>query len=238
MACGTGTGTPVVPPTGSTTVESLIEKIRVELEDSQDARWTDAKLLVLTKKSIDRMTKVLMKASVKFAKNYVDFDTVVDEDQYSLPGDYMALDSMYRIRKEDKTGWAQTVILLNDDEWERMISATETTNWRIWGSNIEVFDMPKSEVSLRFYYWPSVNTGDWTTDNLTSSQMPWGGQMDEVIAEYITLRCKNIDEKDLQWDLRLLANLSDDYLDIFGTSEPSAGTTQGFFPSENSWNSY
>jgi len=220
------------------TVESLTEKIRVELEDEQDARWTDAKLLVLIKKSVERMSKVLMKSGVKFAKADYDFATVADQDQYALPADYMALDSLYRIRNDDKTGWAQTVILRNDDEWERMISATETTNWRIWGANIEVFDMPKSIVNLRFYYWPFIDTSGWTTSNLGSTNMPWSGQMDEPIAEYVALRCKNIDEKDLQWDLRLLANISDDYLDIFGNGEPTAATTQGFFPSENSWNSY
>lgn len=216
------------------TVADTIEKIRVELEDNEDARWTDAQLLILIKKSVERMSKVLMKGSVKFAKSSYDFSTVADQDQYALPSDYMALDSLYRVRNADKTGWAQTVILRNDDEWERMISATETTNWRVWGTNIELFDMPKSVVNLRFYYWPSIDTSAWTT----ATTMPWSGQMDEVIAEYVTLRCKNIDEKDLQWDLRLLANLSDDYLDIFGTSDPASATTQGFFPSENSWNSY
>jgi len=216
------------------TVDDTIEKIRVELEDAQDARWTDAKLLVLIKKSVDRMNKVLMKSGIKFAKSSYDFDTVADQDQYALPSDYMAIDSLYRVRKEDKTGWAQTVIFRNDDEWERMISATETTNWRVWNGNIELFDIPKSAVSLRFYYWPQIDTSAWATDSI----MPWAGRMDEVIAEYVALRCKNIDEKDLQWDIRLLSDLADDYLDIYGTSEPAQATTQGFFPSENQWNSY
>jgi hypothetical protein len=212
-------------------VSDTIDKIRVELSDDQSARWTDAQMLILIKKSVERMSKVLMKASVKFAKSSYDFSTVAGEDQYAVPADYMALDSLYRIRNDDKTGWAEAVVLRNDDEWERMISATETTNWRIWGSNIELFDIPSTVVNLRFYYWPKIDTSAWTT----ASTMPWSGQMDEPIAEYVALRCKNIDEKDLNWDLRLLAEMSDDYLDIFGNAEPSASTTQGFYPNNHSW---
>jgi hypothetical protein len=212
-------------------ISEVIDKIRVELFDENDARFSDANLLTLIKKSVERTNHVLMKNSVKFAKSSYDFDTISGTDTYALPSNYMALDSLYRIRTDDNTGWAIPLMLRNDDEWERMISATETTNWRVWGSNIEIFDEPASVVSLRFYYWPKIETGAWTT----ASTMPWGGNIDEVIAEYVTIRCKNIDEKDLNWDLQLLNDLVTGYLNTYGTSDPAATTATGFYPAEGRW---
>lgn len=213
------------------TVADVIDKIRVELEDAEDARWTDAKLVVLVQKSVDRLNKVLMKNSVKEAKKDYDFTTIIGTDTYSVPTDYMAMDSLYRVRRDDKTGWAQAVDFRNDDQWERMISATECTNWRVWADNIEIFDVPQSEIELRFYYWPQIDFTDWAT----TSTMPWDGKFDEVVAEYVTLRCKNIDEKNLSWDMRLLAEIADQWIDTFGTANPASTTTDGFFPDSNSW---
>lgn len=215
-------------------VSDVIDKIRVEMEDEQDARWTDAKLVVLVQKSVDRMNKILMKNAVKEAKSSYDFSTISGTDTYALPSDCMAADSLYRIRGTSGNGWATPLNFRNDDEWERMIAATETTNWRVWDGNIEIYDEPASVVELRLYYWPQIDFSSWST----TSTMPWDGWFDEPIAEYVSLRCKNIDEKDLSWDLRLLAELADDWIDTFGTQEPASTTTEGFFPSENSWETF
>jgi len=212
------------------TVSDVIDMIRVEIVDPEDARFSDANLLILVKKSVERMNHVLMKNGVKFAKEYYDFDTVSGTDQYAVPADYMAPDSLYRVRGDDGTGWALPVTFRNDDEWERMVSATETTNWRIWGSNIEIFDEPASVVSLRFYYWPKIDTSAWTT----ASDMPWDGRMDEVIAEYVSIRCKNIDEKDLNWDLQLLTDLASGYIDTYSTTDPTVNTVSGFYAYDGS----
>ena len=42
--------------------------------------------------------------------------------------------------------------------------------------------------------------------------MPWGGRLDDIIVEYVSLRLKNNDESDVSFDLQLMTDFEKNIL--------------------------
>lgn len=202
------------------TISSVIDNIRIELVDVNDVRWSDANLLALVKRAIRRAEHVIRRNDISFGRAYETITTVVDEDEYALPADFMAPVILTR------DGTHKELTLCDDQKWETILSAPELSNWLIRGSNLYVYALPQAVETLTLVYWPLLDIASYTVD----SSMPWSGKLDEIIADYVALRCKNIDEMDVSNDVQLLTDLENNILSTYGTLNPQIVTMRGWLP--------
>jgi hypothetical protein len=200
------------------TVSDIIDDIRIELHDSQ-GDWEDADLVTIISKSVRRMNRLLQKHGIKDGKSYKSFNTTSGTYQYEFSGDlsitdFGTPDGLYR---ED---WDESLTLRSDDDWERIYSATEATSYRINGDYLEITGTPTQTIEMHFYYWPLIDTSSYST----ATTMPWSGKFDDVISEYSSLRCKNIDEMDWDADSQILEDMLKTTINFFQAKDP--GTTE------------
>jgi hypothetical protein len=208
-------------------VADIISRVRVNLRDSAGADWSDADLLTIIKKTVERMNHILIKNGVLFAKaTPYEFDTSDGTATYALPADHMVpADGLFR------RDWDAKLDMITDAEWEQMPYATSVTRWRINGANIEIKDTPDKVVEMVYYYWPKVDTSDYAT----TTDMPWDSLMDTPIEEYVTLRCLNIEEADISADVRLLTDITNNFIGNYATQTPNISEVAGFYPLGGAW---
>lgn len=202
------------------TIADVIDDIRIELDDAADARWSDANLVKLIAKSVRRLSHVLRRNEIPFARTYGSISTVSGTESYSLPSDFMAAVGLFR----DATNMEMTQYA--DAAFERIVSAAEFATYCIRGGSVYINGTPTSAENLTLIYWPIIDTSAYATD----TTMPWDGKLDDIIAEYCAIRCKNIDEMDLAYDAKLMTDIENNILSTYGTLNPSMTTMRGWLP--------
>lgn len=196
------------------TVQNIIDAVRIELSDSTTQEWTDAKLLSLVKRSVTRTNEILGKLGLEDGKAAVHtFSTADGTATYALPTDYLYHFSLWR--RDSRFQLPQ----VTNDEWETLDSPSECVYWRLNGAYIEISGTPASVISMAFYYWPKIDVSAYTT----STTMPWGGIFDDSIVEYVALRCKNIDEMDVTVDAALVGQIERLAAGVYGAKTPNRG---------------
>lgn len=200
------------------TIASLISDLRVELSDANSSRWTDAKLVTLIGKCVRRTNDLLIRYQMRFAEATDTFNTVVGTTTYSLPADFDIPIALYRDDRDDRLKHT------DDDYWEIITACAENIRWRINGSNIEVRDAPTVVTGMTFYYYPEIDTSAYTT----STNLPWSGRVDDVIGEYLLVRCGNIDEADVSFDKMLESEITRGRLKKYEALRPQPDTVEGY----------
>jgi hypothetical protein len=200
------------------TVASVIARIRVEIEDGSESRWTDANLTTLIGEAVERINHLLIRNEIHFAKSTHSFSTADGTALYDLPTDFLTHESLFR---QDT---ATELTYRTDREWENIVSSAVVVNWRINGTQIQIGNTPNFVISMIMYYWPSIDTSAYATD----TTMPWSGRMDIPIKEYVAYRCKNIDEMDLTQDERVLNDIFTAWINTFRTLAPGENQVVGW----------
>ncbi len=201
------------------TIASLISDLRVELSDANSSRWTDAKLVTLIGKCVRRTNDLLIRYQMRFAESTHTFNTQTDgTTTYALPADFDIPIALYRDDRDDRLKHT------DDDYWEIITACAENIRWRINGSNIEVRDAPTVVTGMTFYYYPEIDTSAYTT----STNLPWSGRVDDVIGEYLLVRCGNIDEADVSFDKMLESEITRGRLKKYEALRPQPDTVEGY----------
>lgn len=203
------------------TIADVLEDIRIELNDEQKSRWElDATLVKLVAKSIRRLSHILQRNEIPFARKYYTVTTASGTADYDLPDDFMAVVGLFR----DSTN--KEIDQYSDAAFERIASATELAAYCIRDGQIKIDSAPTGEETLTLIYWPKIDTSAYST----ATETPWDGRLDDLIAEYCALRCKNIDEMDLTIDAQLMSDLENNVLSTYGTLNPTMSTMRGWLP--------
>ena len=184
------------------TIASEIENVRFELTDEDETRFTDAQLLRLFKKAINRAEQILVRLGVQFVKTRYEITTVVDTAKYSLPSDFLLDISVYndsgdhQVVKESELAWE----MLGTDytQASRWMYFDESGTKKLW-----LKGTPSTAQTVVLWYYKTCSPYAMTT----ASSMPWDDRLNDVIGEYVALRAKNIDEADVSYDMQLLQDL-------------------------------
>ena len=199
-------------------VSEAINEIRIELDDLLSTRWTDANILTLIKKAVRRLGGILYTNDISVGKKTYAFSTVNGTQAYALPTDFMADVGVFR---QDTLS---PVLKVSDYQWEIMSASVGESLYYIvrtesLGSPAEdvaaiLFkSTPASAVSMRLVYWPRLDSLTFTT----SSDLPYNGMFDDMLLEYVAMRCKNIDEMNVNTDAQLLQEMENKVVAAYGS---------------------
>lgn len=205
------------------TIADLIDDIRIEIVDASETLWDDADLVKVIAKSVRRVAHVLRRHEIPFAREYYTITTESGTSEYDLPSDFMAPVGLFR----DATN--VEMIHLDDRAFEKVSSASPLAAYCIRDGQVVVDSAPASGETLTLIYWPEIDTSEYATTTTT----PWSGRLDDAIAEYCAIRCKNIDEMDFSMDAQLMKDLEGHILATYGTLNPTMGTMRGWMGGSN-----
>lgn len=203
------------------TLQDVIDEIRMEYPDGDATRWTEAQALRIIGKAARRISHILYRNDIPGGRIVTTYTTSPTVDSYALPADFMAPYGLYR------DGQHKRIQQENEDSWAILSAPVELGHWLVRGDNFLVSAAPTSAESLTLVYWPLYDitvTKAWTA----SDEMPWGGKFDDIIAEYAALRLKNIDEMDAGFDAQLLQDLENNILNTYASVDPSTVTRRGW----------
>lgn len=200
------------------TIGELIDEIRLELTDELKTRWSDAQMLRILGKGYRRLSHVLYRNDVELGRAVHRFDTEPGREDYPLPADFMADYGLYR------DGTKTKLVKQSDDSWELLSSPGESTSWLIRGDNLYVAGTPSGSYAMTLVYWPLLDTASLDLESPT----PFGGKLDDIVAEYAALRLKNIDEMDVSLDAQLLQDLENNLLTTYSAISPVTVTRRGW----------
>lgn len=195
-------------------VSSLITDIRYEINDSSSTRWsTDAPILAYIKRAINRANRICQRNSLQFAKKKATLTTVAGQAYVSLPDDFDIDIGLWRDSTHTK------ITKKTEAEWEQIVSATACANWTLdlENSRILLNGTPTGAETLTFYYYPAIDTSAYTT----STTMPWGGKLDDIIVDYVALRLKAVDEMETGQDERIMADFENNIVTAYNPLSPT-----------------
>jgi len=175
----------------------------VNIDDTSSTRFTDDTTIILplVKKALRRAENICIRKGIEFAKTRATLTLLADATEVALPTLFKRDIAMYYNYEE--------IPKRDNDYFERCSSGTM---WRINGANAEFKSAPSANTDYIFWYYPYIDFSAY----VVGTTMPWSGRLDDMIAEYTTMRLLNIDEFDLKMELELLAEMETNILDIYG----------------------
>jgi len=199
-------------------VSELFLNVRDELTDEISSRWSDAALLRLLKRTYRRTVHIMRRNGIELAKGIYEFSTAVGQSDYSLPMDFLA--PIVLVRTDIKAHLIHRII----EQWEEIYDASECTNWIIKQPYLYIMGTPQTAIDMKLYYWvnPDIDGLSVTDDTL------WEGLVDDLLIEYLSLRCQNIDEMNLDQNVKLLQDFEQAVLDTLKTIDPTVVNTRGW----------
>ena len=195
-------------------VSAVVSDIRVEVNDTASTRFPDdtTVILPLIKQAIRRANRIAQRSQLHFAKKSAALVTVANQNYVDLPAD---LDIPIGLWRDDLH---QRIIQRTEQEWEQIVTSTSVANWflDLQNNRIQFNAMPTSAINLTFWYFPIVDPSAYTT----SSTMPWGGRLDDIIARYVSLRIQNLEEMNTQSDQAILNDMEQSIVSTYAPQNP------------------
>lgn len=192
-------------------VSDVIGLVRIEIGDEEYTRFkSDSTLVSLVKKAIARTSHILAKHNMALSHGVSAIPTVAGTAAYDFPADYVAPIGLYR----DSNHTELTHLSLQ--EWEMLVSAPELTYWTQKSAKIEVNGTPTAVETLTLHYVKRVDPSAYTT----TTTMPWSGQLDYIIADYVKMLLLTLDEMDIKTEMALSRELEDSLLSAFQQQTP------------------
>lgn len=199
-------------------VSEALNEIRIELDDALSTRWTDANIITLIKKSVRRLGTILFTNDINVGKKVASITLASGTAAYDLPADFMAEVGVF-------TSAGVPIPRVNDYQWETMSTSTPANSFYIirqedpsaglTGDPQILFKAtPSATGTLKLVYWPRL-------DSLTvgaGSTLPYQGMFDDMVLEYVTMRCKNIDEMNVNTDAQLLQEMEMKIVAAYGST--------------------
>lgn len=222
------------------TIADLIAGIRIDLTDQDSTRWQDSDLLEFVKKAARRLQHILFRNDIQIGKAKYQFSTVAGTAAYDLPVDFATDIGLWR---DDGLKLEK----LNDDRYFGAVSGSECVAYYIL-DKLYVYALPAGVRALTLLYWPrvdvaavsTVSSSAWTGGDESwqpwgwawtlTSDTPYGGRFDDLIAEYVIVRAKNVDEMDISEEKALLSDMENNILATYGTVAPTLVRQRGWLP--------
>lgn len=201
-------------------VSNVIEDIRIEINDSNSTRFTDAAILPIVKQALRRANRICQRAGLQFAKKKAAMVTVAAQNYLDAPLD---IDIPIGLWRDDLH---QKLTQKNESDWQQIITASELANW-FWDMEDGKFyfnGAPQSITNLTLWYYPSLDVSAYTT----TSTMPWGGRLDDIIARYVALRLQNIEEQNVAQDQTILQDMETSIVTTYAPQSPLSIAMNGW----------
>jgi hypothetical protein len=202
-------------------VSDIVTNVRYEINDIDNTRYsTDAPILNYIKRAVTRANRIVQREAIQFGKKKTTLTTVASQEYINLPSDFDVDIGLYRPSDYAK------IQKCTELEWESIISAEAVNYWYLdlENSRILIKGTPTSAESLTFYYFPKLDVSSYTT----ASTMPWGGRLDDIIVEYVSLRLKNNDEMDVSIDLQLMTDFEKQIIMAYAPTSVLVTDTAGW----------
>jgi hypothetical protein len=204
------------------TIQELIDKhIRFKLADDEDERWGDDVLVNVIVEVIDLLDGVVQKLNLQFAKKRTTLTTVPSQtyiDVSSLDPPLASIIGLYRASTKKKMRHE------GEEGWEAVYSTSECVHYMYLEDRINLKGTPSKEESLYLWYWPDLDTSAYAV----GTDLPWGGRLDQIIAQHVVVRCQNVDEMDIGMDNRFLQFLEKTVQKKFSGLYPGKIRTRGW----------
>ena len=173
-------------------VSNVISDIRIEINDTDSTRFTDATILAILKQALRRANRICQRSGLQFAKKKASMTTVAAQNYISAPAD---IDIPIGLWRDDLH---QKITQKTESDWQQIITASELANWFLDIENSRIYfnGAPASAVALTMWYYPLLDASVFET----TTAMPWGGRLDDIIARYVALRLQNIEEQNITQD--------------------------------------
>ena len=203
-------------------VSSVISDIRVEINDSSSTRFSDdtTAILPLVKQAIRRANRICQRAGLHFAKSTSSLTCVSGQAYVTMPADLDIPIGLWR----DAT--ASKLVQCSESDWEGLYSPSELEYWFLDVTNSKVLlaGTPTSAEKLTIWYFPTCDPSAYTT----SSTMPWGGRLDDIITRYVALRLQNIDEMNVTVDENILQDMETSIVSSYQPQSPVMVSSNGW----------
>lgn len=185
-------------------VSEVITYIRDEVNDESSTRFTDATILRYLKRAIGRAVRIAQREGLTFAKKKVTLTTVSGQEYVNYPTDFDVPIAVY-----DPYEYYQ-VRQCSELDWNTIVSASSMDFCYFDSENSRILfkGIPDSASDVYLYYYPKIDTSAYTE----TSTMPWGGKLDDILIEYVSLRLKNKDEMDVSFDLQLMTDFENNII--------------------------
>lgn len=203
-------------------VSDVIADIRVEINDTEKTRFPNdaAPIMPLLKQAIRRASRICQRAQLHFAKKSAALVTVIGQNYIDLPAD---VDIPIGLWRDDLH---QKLTQKTEGDWEQIITSTATSSWFLDLENGRILlnATPTAEIGLTLWYFPMVNAAAYTT----TTPMPWGGRLDDIIGRYVALRIQNIEEMNTAADQAILQDMEASITSAYAPLAPTVIAMNGW----------
>ncbi len=200
-------------------ISQLITDIRLDINDRESSRFTDAEILSVVKKALVRLAHILFRNDIEAGRLTYEFTTIEGVSDYPLPYDFMKDVGLYKPN-------GISLPCQTDKQWETIISANESSVYIIRAGTLYIAGTPTTSTQMKLIYWKLPEVLELTVDD----EMPYNGKFDYMVAEYVGMRLKNIDESDVSRDVELLADMENQILATYGSQTPTVVRQRGWLP--------
>lgn len=201
-------------------VSQVISDIRIEINDTDSTRFTDATILSILKQAIRRANRICQRSQLQFAKKKASMTTVIGQDYLAAPVD---IDIPIGLWRDDlHTKIAQKT----ETDWEQIFTASEIACWfyDVENSKILFNGVPAHEIALTMWYFPQVDPSAY----YTTTTMPWSGKLDDIISRYVALRLQNIEEQNTTQDQAILQDMEASIITTYAPLSPLSVSMNGW----------
>lgn len=204
------------------TVQNIIDDVRVEINDVGKTRFTTdtTDILPIIKQAIRRANRICQREQLHFAKKSAALTCTANQAYVTMPAD---LDIPIGIWRDDTH---DPITQKTESEWQEIVSADMLADWflDLQNSKILLTGTPTSAVALTMWYFPTVDPSAYTE----ASTMPWSGKLDDIISRYVALRLQNIDEMDASYDEKILQDMEASIVKTYHLQSPGLIQTKGW----------
>ena len=196
-------------------LQSMVAQMRVEVDDLDKSRWTDAQLAVFLAKAARRINQLAIRNELDFAMKA---DEVTLKPDGTIEGIvYEKVNAVCGLFRKDSGVPIKHLLPMH------YLSATGVAAAAVWSFINEeaVYKAPVStDIPAIFLHYPIVT--------ISTSESPWNGRLDDLCVEYASLRAKNTDEMNLQFDMQLMSELETRLLENFNRLQPQIAPMRGW----------
>lgn len=176
----------------------VIVDVRLELNDTTGSRFTSDECMAFLKKAVRRAAHTARQYGLEVAKKESSYTATPLVTSFALPSDFYGDAGLWR------TDTCLEIKKADDREWS-LLSLPECALWKLdmAANTLSVKSTPGSDIGLKllYYYCPVIST------LTTTSTIPYGEWLYDLLVEYAAIRMKNVDEMDFSVDAQLMTDL-------------------------------
>jgi len=196
-------------------LQSMVAQMRVEVDDLDKSRWTDAQLAVFLAKAARRINQLAIRNELDFAMKA---DEVTLKPDGTIEGIvYEKVNAVCMLTRKDNGVPLKHLLPMH---YLTIHDAAAASVWTFINEKAEYKSPASVDIPCVFLHYPIVT--------VSSTESPWNSRLDDLIVEYASLRAKNVDEMNLQLDMQLMSELETRLLENYNRLQPQIAPMRGW----------